>query len=845
MPSGAVQPCLPELLVPAGNEEALRAAIANGADAVYFGLEDFNARRRATNFRLGELPSLVRRIHDHNVRAYLTLNTLIFPGELDRAAGYVAAAAEAGVDAIIVQDLGLLRLARAMCPTLPIHASTQTTQTHPAGIGLLASLGVRRVILARELSWRQVADIVRQTSIELEVFVHGALCISFSGQCLASQAWWGRSANRGECAQVCRLPWGLSLGGRRADTGDRGYLMSPRDLSAAELLPRLIDIGVAALKIEGRLKSAAYVAAATRTYRDLIDRIARGERAGLDPRARERLTLSFSRGFTSGFLGGDRAGLVDGRFPRSRGLLLGHVEGTSPRRVIIRLTAADLSDRLKPGDGIVFDTGRPDAPEQGGRVYDVQALPGRAPRVAVGLGWGDVDIPSVPRGCRVWKTDDPTLRRSLERSGRRRGAVRREKLHVEIRAGAGRPLRIRFHDQAGHEVEVSSEDPMPPAARHGLTPALLGEQLGRLGGTPYELGTVTLCGSDGPADCVDVMVPKSLLNRMRREAIVRLLEAREAAARREVERPEALSEARAALSRADPVVAPPRWSVLVRSAGQLAAVLEWCRGAADPPAMVHVEAGCGEPSQVVAAVRANGRAVSLATTQVLMPGEEGWVEALADAGPDALLVRSLAAGVLLRRRAPGLTQVADHTLNAVNELSADVLREAGFARVTPGYDADASQLARLAAACPGVELELIVHARVPLFHTSYCPVSAAVDGGAGCDACGRPCIGGQARLRDYRGREQALRVDPAGRTTVFDVTVQSAAARWDRIGVLRPAWMRVELFDETAAEVCEVLGLYADLFAGLRPAADVLRRLTKLYPAGVGPGTLARRRPSN
>jgi len=828
---------VPELLAPAGNEDALRAAVANGADAVYFGLEDFNARRRAANFRLGDLPALVRRLHDRNVRAYLALNTLIFPGELDRAAGYVAAAAGAGVDAVIVQDLGLLRLARAMCPTLPIHASTQTTQTHAAGISLLASLGASRVILARELSWRQVAEIAGETDVELEVFIHGALCISFSGQCLASQAWYGRSANRGQCAQVCRLPWRVSLGGRVADTGERGYLMSPRDLQAADLVPRLIDIGVAAFKIEGRLKSAAYVAAATRTYRDLIDRIARGERPGLDPQERERLTLSFSRGFTRGFLGGDRAGLVDGRFPRSRGLLLGHVERISAGRVIIRLAGADSPGGLKPGDGIVFDTGRPDAPEQGGRVYEVETLPGRTPRVAVGLGRDDVDTAAVPRGCRVWKTDDPGLRRSLERSGRRLEAVHREVLHVEVRACADRPLRIGFRDQAGRAVEVTSAEPMAPAMRHALTVELLAGQLGRLGGTPYVLGSVRLCGPDGPADRVEVMVPRSLLNRLRREAIDRLLELRAAGARRPVERPAALMQWRAAMSRAAPRAAAPQWSVLVRSCDQLDAVLEWSRAAANPPAMVHIEAGCGEPARVVAAVRAAGRQASLATTQVLMPGEEGLLEALADAAPDAVLVRNLAAGVLLRRRMPGLMQVADHTLNAVNDLCADLLREAGFARVTPGFDADVSRLTQMAAACPGVELELIVHARVPLFHTACCPVSAAVAGGADCGACGRPCADGDAGLRDDRGRRHALRVDPAGRTTVFDAAVHSVAGGWDRICALRPAWMRVELCDETAGRARRVLEVYADLFAGRVSAAEVRHRLARIYPADAPAGS--------
>jgi putative protease len=205
-----------ELLAPAGDWDCLRAAAANGADAVYFGLTDFNARHRAHNFTVEELPAVVEYLHRHNVRGYVTMNTLIFSDELSDAARLVGEIARSGADAVIVQDLGLARLIRAVAPGLPIHGSTQMTLTEPRGIRFVGELGAERIIAARELSIDELKKIRTGTDVPVEVFVHGALCVAYSGQCLTSEALGGRSANRGQCAQACRLPYDLVVDGRCA-----------------------------------------------------------------------------------------------------------------------------------------------------------------------------------------------------------------------------------------------------------------------------------------------------------------------------------------------------------------------------------------------------------------------------------------------------------------------------------------------------------------------------------------------------------------------------------------------------------------------------------------------------
>src|SRR5262247_2004512 len=263
---------VPELLAPAADWDCARAAVENGADAIYFGLEKFNARMRAHNFTEADLPGLMEFLHQRGVRGYVTFNTLVFADEMAEAARYLRSIIAAGVDAAIVQDIGIARLIRRLSADFPIHASTQMTVTSAAGVEFARELGCNLVVLARECSLKEIATMTGCPSLlPLEVFVHGALCVAYSGQCLTSEALGGRSANRGECAQACRMPYDLISDGKMVPLGDRRYLLSPQDFAGLEVLPELIRAGVASLKIEGRLKSPEYVANITRVYREALD----------------------------------------------------------------------------------------------------------------------------------------------------------------------------------------------------------------------------------------------------------------------------------------------------------------------------------------------------------------------------------------------------------------------------------------------------------------------------------------------------------------------------------------------------------------------------------------------
>ncbi len=539
----------PEVLAPAGSAEALSAALGAGADAVYFGLTDFNARIRARNFELGDLPDVLLDLRRWGVRSYIVFNTLVFTEEMGGARDALEAIAEAGPDGLIVQDLGVLSLVRQVAPGIDIHASTQMTIASPDGVRLAARLGAKRVILARELSIREIARIRSEVDTELEVFVHGALCVSYSGQCLSSEAWGGRSANRGQCAQACRLPYDLIVDGRPRNLENRAYLLSPHDLEGYRRIPELMALGISAFKIEGRMKSPEYVAASTALYRAAVDQAweesrraaaAAGaastdtaganaapasKRSELDLLAREAQQI-FSRGVGEGSLGGvNHQTLVDGTTRAHRGLQVGVVlRVDAPARgpaggVIIETTARARGERpipLKPGDGLLFASSPREEDEVGGRILSIDPVGDprhlfiRFPRAST------PDLERIRTGAPVYRTNDPVLQARLKEDLAHPERKRFVPLRVRAEASAGEPLRLTLSDPDGNTVEVVSTSTCEPARLHGLDAESLRAQIERTGQTRYRLASIET-SIEGK-----LFLPVSELNRMRREAVERL-----------------------------------------------------------------------------------------------------------------------------------------------------------------------------------------------------------------------------------------------------------------------------------------------------------------------------------
>ena len=841
------RPAQPELLAPAGDWDAMRAAVANGADAVYFGLSNFNARHRATNFTIEELPQVMRFLHDHNVRGYLTFNTLIFSDELPDAVRLITAAAQAGVDALIVQDLGIARLIHQLSPTLPIHGSTQMTLTEPRGISFVHELGVQRVILARELSTEEIGRIAAAAVIPVEVFVHGALCVAYSGQCLTSEALGGRSANRGQCAQACRLPYDLIVDGQQRDLGDKAYLLSPQDLAAHDLIDQLAKLGVGSFKIEGRLKSAQYVAATTQAYRSALDAAIAGRPSTISPQQRQDLEQSFSRGFSHGFLDGpDHQTLVHARFPKSRGIRVGTVQQCTHDGLLISLLRTQhsgLGTLLRPGDGVVFDEGHPEQDEQGGRIASV-APAGKNLRIT--FHQGSVHLPAVAIGSIVWKTDDPAVRKRLEQSFARETVARREPLHVHVRAAIGQPLHLAAWDDQGHRADIRSDQSMAAAEKFPLNEQLLREQLGRLGSTPFELGSIRLSGETDDAPAEAVMAPKSLLNDLRRRAVDAIMAQRFAHATHSVVDPEALEHLRAQAAGSpeapaeSPDTAAAHLAVLVRTLDQLRAVVDWSPSTGRRPHIVYCDyEDVRRYREAVTIARGAAMPIAVATLRIVKPAEEGLLRQIAECAPDAILVRNLAAVSFYSQNAASLPLIGDYSLNIANELTAAIFAQAGLKRMVPSYDLNWPQLEALFRRFPARYFEAVIHQHMPMFHMEHCVFAHTLSNGKDYRTCGRPCDSHQLDLRDRVGQSHPLVPDVGCRNTLFNAAAQSAAEYVPRMKTLGLRHFRVELLREAPSAAIALLERYARVLAGEDDGRTTWRQLKVLNQLGVTRGTLA------
>lgn len=815
----------PEILAPAGTEEAFAAALSAGADAVYLGVaEGFHARARSSAFTLEGLAELVRRAHAAGTRLYLTLNTLVFERELPELERVLRRAIESGVDALIVQDPATAFLARRLSRAIRLHASTQMTISSAEGAAFAATLGLHRVVLPRELSASEVALFCQQSSLEAEVFVHGALCMSWSGQCLTSEAFSDRSANRGQCSQACRMPYEAIVDGQKKQLGDARYLLSPQDLAAHDVLPELMAAGVHSLKIEGRYKGAPYVATAVDSWKNWRDAVQRGiapeDRTQLE-RDRHRAALTYSRGGSVGFFRGDNhQALVVAKTPKHRGLGLGVVHAVEGTSVRITLDCdASVRGLLRPGVGVVFElSSRRDEhhdPEHapGGPLFGVQAVAGDLWELR--FGQPGPDLSRVREGDEVRLTGDPDIARDTARRIKQ-GALGRIPLRLEVQGQAGQPLRLSARAELGEQmisafVETTSSLEAARAGA-GLDTEMARDKLGALGGTSFWLAELDVRGL-----APGLHVPVSELKQLRRNLVRELDLELTRVARREVSEASCLTLARTELrARVTEQEGLPVLVPLCRTEEQLDAVL-----VSSPPG-TEVELDWMEMVGLTRAVekaRAGGLKVTLATVRVQKPGEEAYDRRISGLRPDGVLVRHW--GALMhfsgvgRDSTQGSPQVhGDFSLNVTNSLTANHLLSLGLTTVTASHDLDRAQLLDLLGGVPAGRVALTLHHHIPTFHNSHCVYAHLLSRGADYRTCGRPCEEHRLALRDYAGHDHPVVVDVSCRNTVFNAVAQSAAPLVPRLLELGVRRFRVELVWERGEETSRILAAYRRLLTG-------------------------------
>jgi U32 family peptidase len=838
----------PEILAPAGNREMMKAAVENGADAVYFGVEEFNARLRANNFRTADLPEIMAWLHERGVKGYITLNTLVFSAELDDAALLLQACSAAGVDAVLVQDLGVARLASQLVPDLPIHASTQMTLTCAESIAAAQELDLKleRVVAPREASIKELTHITRDTDREIEVFVHGALCVAYSGQCLTSEALGGRSANRGECAQACRLPYDMIVDGEQKDLGDLRYLLSPKDLAAYEDIGRLVRAGIVSLKIEGRLKTPEYVAAAVHGYRKAVDAVFADEQAMIDPvmhpETREQLEMTFSRGFTGGYVHEiNHQAVVEGRFPKKRGLFLGRVLSSTHQGILVRLEGS-----LRAGDGVVFDASSPDKQEEGGSVFHLR-IPTAGDRsrsatdtktvtastanlVDVILEFGDqrVNWRRVHAGDRVWKTSDPVVERRLASSFAGDTIRHRRPVSAVVRAHSGAPLSLRLQDENGLAVEMTDTELPQHAQKRPLTYDILWDQLERLGDTPFYLDKLDV-QIDG-----DLMVPFSRLNDLRRRAAAGLVQRRRDSQRDRCVNPDAL----AVLRNSVPLTSIAagngvRLSVLCRTLEQVEASV-----ALDAVSVIYTDfEDIRLHREARKLIPVGAKEFVPATLRVIKPGEAPFARKLLEAAPDAILIRNLAAWHVLRKESSALPFIGDYSLNVANDLTADLLIQHGMRQLTPSYDLNIDQLLELLRHAPSEWFEVTIHQHIPMFHMEHCVFCRFLSSGTDFTNCGRPCESHSVELRDRVGYAHPVKADAGCRNTVFNAVPQSASEYLHLLLGAKISKFRIEFINESPEQVAKVVNTYYPAVTGEIDGRNLWRQLRASSKLGVTRGS--------
>ncbi|MGQ0764909.1 MAG: DUF3656 domain-containing U32 family peptidase [Gemmatimonadota bacterium] len=811
---------IPELLAPAGSLDGVRAAVANGADAVYLGAGRFNARDDGAQLTIGELGAAVRIAHSRHVRVYLTLNILTKQRELVAALDFLGEAIDVGVDAAIVQDIGVIRLIRRVYPGFEIHGSTQLTVHDASGARFVRDIGVERIVLARENTLQDLAAIRDAVpGMGLEAFVHGALCISYSGQCLMSGMISERSANRGACAQSCRKDYVL----RDGDTGrelDRGYLISARDLAAHDQLAQLADAGIGCLKVEGRKKKPEYVATVTSTYRSFLDRLRAGDERLPAFEETRPLVQIYSRGFTAGMLSG-RAGrdYVTREQPDNRGHEIGHVVGGQGSEIVI-----EVSHPVTPGDGLGFEPPKGESGRSIGfrvtRVRRDHATGGFPVRQVIAA-----PMP-VPPGWRVVRSSELELMgraRETWQSVSEEATSSRRQLNVRLFGSAGGPLKAVFSCE-GRTTTAVTAVPLAPARQHALDEQQLREHLGRLGSSSFTLASIDTSGLGS-----NLFVPVSELNRLRQEATASL------EAEFELAESDRLVERRQLIEAAVNLVDVRKRS---RSIGEwdLSAevfAIDDARVAADAGATTIVlDPFLRHPAPSVTSVRRlaedlGGRDINLRLRlpTIVRPEERRVLAKWLDLG---LPLSCGHAGLAVELAMEGRDVAGDYALNCFNSHTAAEFFARGLSRLTTSVELTMDELAELVEPWDGEGFETVVYGRPEGMTIEHCVLSAAFQRVP--TTCRDLCVQKHANvvLTDPAGYDFAVATDSACRNRLLHSRPIEGSEFIPRLWRLGVRGFRA-VFNVTGEPVASLVSGYRELLSelstGVEPDLSGVRKL--------------------
>lgn len=819
-----------ELLAPAGNQEAFQAAMENGADAVYIGGKSFSARQSAANFTLDEMKKAIESARVRNIKVYVTLNTLLDNEEFGPALDYAWQLYGMGVDALIVQDLGLMNALGTLIPKMRLHASTQMTVHNTEAACILSQKGVKRVVLAREMSMEDIRAVTAGApGIEAEVFVHGALCYSYSGQCLFSSMVGGRSGNRGRCAQPCRLPYTLQSlhSGQLLDSSSSGpYLLSPSDLCLIDYLPELQSSGVTSLKIEGRMKRPEYVAVVTRAYREVLDILA--EQSDYRPGAeiKEKLRKIFNRNFSSGYFILDRKNLLSGKRPNNRGVYVGRV-ATPPVDQKVKIK---LSDTVSLGDGLEIWVNKGKNP-----AFIVKEMKKNgAPVVSAGRG-DTIELfvdGRVYHQDRVFKTHDEALIAQAQQTIHS-PSDQKVRVDVTLKMREGEPFLLTFQAENGQIAEVESKTRVQVADHRPLDEPTAREKIDRLGNTPFYLGSFTL-DTQG-----DLMIPFSEINEIRRQAVEKMKELLfHLTAVDEADKEQFEKGKRGLLSRTKSMQKTSRTDLNV-----MVSRLE--------PAYAAVKAGADrvyvDLSGMITRKRLKiadlhelnqyaqpyGCEIVPALPRIQKPGEiERWNSLMG--GFSSVMAGNL--GGLKWCLDHGIKSRVDYSLNIFNDYSLRYLQDLKVHGICLSPELNFNRLKSFGSLN---QAEIIVHGDILLMTSQYCFLNGVL--GDHEEPCSAYCLQDEYGIKDEMGYTFPVCTDADCRLYIFNSRTLCMIDDMPKILMLKPAGIRVEARRFGEGETAQAVSLYRraldEIQSGRKPDLQQYRNeLEKTSPSPLNRG---------
>lgn len=760
-----------EILAPAGSVQSVIAAVNSGCNAIYIGGRAFNARRYALNPSDEELKDIIEQCHLRGVKVHITLNTLYKNEELYPVLDFALKMYRYGADAFIVQDLGFFSLAKKYLPNIALHVSTQLTAHSLWQAQTLKELGFERVVLSRELPLEEIKHITASLNAETECFVHGALCVSYSGRCLMSSLLGGRSGNRGSCAQPCRMEYTLiDKSGRNAEKS--GYLLSPKDNCMIEHTRELIEAGITSWKIEGRMKSPEYVALVTSMYRKYADKPSK-----VSAKDMKELTQIFNRGgeLHTGYYFDHSGRQMLGSSPKSTGIYIGKVTDVKGKNCVIK-----LSEPVNRGDGIEIWT----SGEHTGTNLSVRAGTGESITVKT--------EGRVKRGDKVYRSFDKALNDSLKNTYG--GYTRRREVRARLKAEIGKPLELSLATEDGISVVCTGAVP-EKAANNPMSFADIAAVLGKTGNTPFIFNFEQGSGEG-------MYVPLSSLKELKREVCTALEReiikncARDGSVR--TYKPTALNKAQ-----------QPRLSVQVTTAEQLAAAIN------ERNIDIYVplnKDNFNKAEEIINSAHGNNSSVYFA-----MPVIEREKRHKETAVQLKMLENTALDGYLIRnvqKIDTGKTLIADHTLNTFNSAAYTLLTEKlGCKRVCLSPELNLKELSSLC----GKDTEVIVYGRLPLMTTQQCPVGvhlADKHKDMYCKLRGThpPCV-----LRDRKKAEFPVITDCESCVAfILNSAPVYTADKWDDIAALGCGSVRLMLTTEDKETAAELIRLHKALISGER-----------------------------